>query len=99
MGRSPGPVMQSIGTITSKKRQVTLEATMPVDSAACNCDEVMGEFSQAPSTEAETILLTFRPDNCGGSNLIIFKNVDTENWNPTTGRYTRQMGWVYTSCS
>ena len=95
LGRSSGPVMQSIGTITGKKREVTLDATMPVASLACECLDAIG---QMPSTEAETVLLTFRPDNCGGSNLTIFKHLDAENWNPTTGKYSRQMGWTYTTC-
>ena len=95
LGRSTGPVMQSIGTITSKKREVTLDATMEVESVSCNCTDAI---SQIPSTDAETILLTFRPDNCGGSDLTIFKHLDMENWNPTTGKYTRQMGWTYTTC-
>jgi len=95
LGRSTGPVMQSIGTVTAKKREVTLDATMPADSLICDCDTAIEAI---PSSEAETILLTFRPDNCGGENLTIFKHLDTENWNPTTGKYSRQMGWTYTTC-
>ena len=98
LGRAPGPVMQSIGTVTSKKREVTLDATMEVNSVICDCPAATG---QMPSLAAENILLTFRPDICGadhGLNLTIFKHLDTENWNPTTGKYTRQMGWTYTSC-
>ena len=98
LGRAPGPVMQSIGTVTSKKREVTLDATMEVNSIICDCPSATG---QMPSVEAETILLTFRPDICGadhGLNLTIFKHLDSENWNPTTGKYARQMGWTYTTC-
>ena len=98
LGRPTGPVMQSIGTITSKKREVTLDATMPANSLICDCPTATG---QMPSVEAENILLTFRPDICGaghGLSLTIFKHLDSENWNPTTGKYSRQMGWTYTTC-
>ena len=56
-------------------------------------------MDSAPSDEAETILLTFRPDNCnGGVSYTIVKHIDTESWNPTTGQYSRQMGWTYGTC-
>ena len=95
LGRSNGPVIQSMGTTTSRKREVSLDAVMPVQNIDCNCTTM----DSAPSDEAETILLTFRPDNCnGGVSYTIVKHIDTESWNPTTGQYSRQMGWTYGTC-
>jgi len=109
LGRTTGPVMQDIGTVTSKSREVTLDATMIVNNEGidpCRCSTngslgnpgPPGATGQAPRAAAEEILLTFRPDNCPGGDLVIFKNIDSESWNPISGKYTRQMGWVYTTC-
>ena len=88
--------MQGMGTVPAKKREVTLDATMPIlGTPGCNC----GVMDDAPKSEAETLLLTFRPDSCDPStSYSIFKHMDSETWNPTTGKYTRQMGWTYTAC-
>jgi len=84
-----------MGTITSSKRDVSLDATMPVGSINCACT---GVVDTSPSADAEALMEQYRPDNCGIDCLTIFKHTDTENWNPTTGKYSRQMGWTYTTC-
>ena len=95
LGRTSGPVLQSMGTITSSKRDVSLDATMPVGIIDCACT---GVVDTSPSADAQTLMEQYRPDNCGIDCLTIFKHTDTENWNPTTGKYSRQMGWTYTTC-
>ena len=95
LGRTSGPVLQSMGTVTSSKRDVSLDATMPVGSIDCACS---GIVDTSPSDDAKTLMEQYRPDNCGIDCLTIFKHTDTENWNPTTGKYSRQMGWTYTTC-
>ena len=95
LGRTSGPVLQSMGTITSSKRDVSLDATMPVGIIDCACT---GVVDTSPSADAQTLMEQYRPDNCGIDCLTIFKHTDTESWNPTTGKYSRQMGWTYTTC-
>ena len=109
LGRATGPVLQDIGTVTSKKREVTLDAVMIVNNEGIDPWRCLtttslgspgppGATGQAPRAAAEAILLTFRPDTYPGGDLIIFKNIDTESWNPISGKYTRQMGWIYSTC-
>jgi len=95
LGRAAGPVLQGMGTVTSKQRSIALDATMPVGEINCECS---GVVDSAPSDEAKNVMEQYRPDNCGVDCLTIFKNTDTENWNPTTGKYSRQMGWTYSTC-
>ena len=95
LGRASGPVLQSMGTVTSTKRSISLDATMRVGEIDCVCS---GIVDSSPSLEAKTVMEQYRPDNCGIECLTIFKTADTENWNPSTGKYSRQMGWTYSTC-
>lgn len=80
LGRTEGPVLQDIGTVTEKKREVSVELVMK-PSSSCS--------SEKPSVK-EYIESNFKP-----TGSCIFKHQDQESWSPTQGRYSIQLGWTY----
>jgi hypothetical protein len=81
LGRPYGPVLQSLGTVTAKKRSVAIEILMPPASTTFN--------APAPSTAGIVLALAPR------SPLGVFLEDDQESWTPATGRYSRQTTFVW----
>jgi len=90
-GRSAGPILQDMGTITSAKREVSIEAIM---APATGCASVSGLFINNPRTQVATIINLFSGD-LTSTHTQVFKHADSETWDVKTGRYTRQVGWTY----
>lgn len=82
LGRSAGPVLQNIATVTSRKRAVSFECQMS--------PKTMTDTPNKPDTNG--LLLGHKP---GGS--VVFLDGDVETWNEGTGRYSRQMSWTWQS--
>ncbi len=81
LGRPFGPVLQSIGTKTSKRRIISVDIQMPPRSMTFNPDP--------PTTDG--IILALAPSSLLG----VFLDSDEESWSPYTGRYTRQSAFVW----
>lgn len=95
LGRGQGPVLQEISTVTEATREITIEAVMPTPTG---CGSITGMFAQNKPTEnVENILCQFETQ-LTLSNSQVFKNSDSESWNPLTGRYTRSVSWTYQDC-
>lgn len=98
LGRTPGPVLQDMETVTSAVREVSIEALMPLPTgcptSAANVAAIMG---QSPKSQVAALLCAFQADleNNYGQ---VFKNNDTESWNPKTGQYSRNVAWTFSSC-
>ena len=80
LGRAAGPVLQSIQTITSKKKGIIVEAVMPA--------KTMTYTPTKPDTNA--LISGYAP-----SATWVFKDQDSENYDANQGRYSRQVSWVY----
>lgn len=80
LGRALGPVLQDISTKTARKRDITIEATMPASTQA--------GVSSRPNTTA--IILTHRP-----TGFQVFLENDVESWTEKTGRYSRNTSFTY----
>lgn len=80
LGRGAGPLLQNISTLSAKRKSLTMEALVS--------GTTLTYTAVSPSTDA--IVATFVP-----AGTTIFKERDSENWNPKDGRYTRQVSWVY----
>lgn len=81
LGRVSGPVLQAIGTVTEKRQSLIIEAVMPASNGS--------GYTSPPNTNP--LLLYYLPIFTSK----LFKAKDTENWNDITGRYSRQVEWVY----
>lgn len=80
LGAPLGPVLQSIGTITAKKRSISIEIQM----TAAN----LSSTPTVPNTDA--IVTSLIPNG-----LQVFLDQDEETWVERRGRYTRSVGFTW----
>lgn len=94
-GRALGPVLQGMGTITSSKREVSVDCIV-APSTGCTTTLL---FATNPKSSVATLINLFYSD-LAAANTQIYKYLDTESWQPKEGHYSRQVAWVYQSgCS
>ncbi len=92
LGRARGPILQDLNTVTSSSRNVSIELVMPV-SGGCTISQLM---NSKPTTQVNELLCELQSSIDAAQ---IFKTTDNDNWNPKTGRYSRQVAWTYSSCT
>lgn len=83
LGRAKGPVIQDIGTVKERRRGVTIEVVMPVDTNTRICDP---SAASAPSIDISPYAPAGNP---------VYLEQDQTQWSPTNGHYTRQVSWIY----
>ena len=95
IGRAAGPILQDIGTNTATPEELSIEAVVIPSSGAHSDMQSNGAFQGAPdySDLVNSHLLSI-----SGSNVSIFKTSDSESFDVKTGRYTRNVGYIYTDC-
>lgn len=99
LGRTNGPILQSLGTVTAATREVSIECVMaPFTGCPTTSGTASGLLAASPRTAVATLLCAFQAD-LQGRNGYVFKNADTERWEPKSGRYSRQVTWTYQQCS
>lgn len=84
LGRAAGPLLQDIGTVNETRRSLSIECTVPPVFTNTYAAWTAGK----PDVSAITGIV--RPVA-----TQVFKAEDTENWNPKTGKYSRNVSWVY----
>lgn len=115
LGRSLGPVLQSLGTKTSSRKQISIEVGV-VPPSSLNGFFVQNQ--ECPLFTGGTVYQTitgiiegFKP--FGDRNADIFGNAfrrvgmegqvyvssDNQSWNPNDGRYSRTVSWIYQQCT
>jgi hypothetical protein len=108
IGRVAGPILQSLGTTTVRRRNLTIDLVIApnlteydsptaVQSATTGCGSGCDSMGAAPSEEADWIVKSFDPAACD-PDLLSFKTEDSQNWEPLTGKYSRRVGWTFTEC-
>lgn len=90
-GRSAGPILQDMGTITSAKREVSIEVVM---APASGCGNIAALMVNNPRNDAITVA-NWVYSGLTASYSQVFKHLDNETWDVKTGRYTLQRGWTY----
>lgn len=93
-GRSLGPILQDMGTITSAKREVSIECIV-APPTGCG---TAAFYVTNPRNDVNVIIAYFSGDLTSTYSQV-FKHIDTESWDIKTGRYTHQVGWTYMNCS
>jgi hypothetical protein len=114
LGRRLGPVLQSLGSKTSAKKDLTFEVIVVPPSSwrgfMLSNEECPlytgGQTYKAINTIIEgfkpfgdrqaSVFGTFVRSNDNGQ---VYVSQDNTNWNPTEGRYTRTVGWIYQTCN
>jgi len=87
LGILAGPILQPINTVTAKQRQLNVSAIMPVSGIS---SDLATAFNQKPNIDniilAATGTLTFTQ---------IFKDQDTESFEPKTGSFSHNLSWTF----
>jgi hypothetical protein len=100
LGRGEGPILQDINTTTERRRSVSIDVLMPLPTGCPTTEAgvtlIMG---QAPRTQVDTVISSFSSHltNVKSANQK-FVEKDDESWNPKTGRYSRNVSWVWQEC-
>jgi hypothetical protein len=99
IGRGTGPVLQSMGTVTERRRTVSVEALFaPVSTCFTTVNGVASLMGSSPYTAVDAVFAAFRAQLAQGYNQV-FTERDEPSWEPKTGRYSRSVTWVYQNCS
>jgi hypothetical protein len=93
MGRSGGPVLQDMGTVTERKVQVSYEGTF-APASGCAAGTIIGA---SPVSEVDAFITSLKASLTGGFDQV-FTSQDTDSWNPKDGRYTRNVEFTMGSC-
>jgi hypothetical protein len=95
IGRSVGPILQDMNTITDRKRSINIELVMPI---TITTSTVSNMLSTSPKTSVDSLIVEFKSNISSNYNQV-FTTTDEEDWSPKTGRYTRQVEWTYQNCT
>jgi hypothetical protein len=96
LGRVAGPVLQDIGSITERRRSISIEVVMPIYSGTLpNTVVGMTEMINAAPTGQINILIQACYDGLKNTYAQVFKDEDSDDWNPFNGHYTRNTAWTY----
>jgi hypothetical protein len=101
-GRSRGPILQEISTVTAGSRSVSVDVVMAPTSG--NCTSASTLFSSliskdnAPVAQVEGLMCALETELVAAYSQV-FKVSDTDNWQPKSSRYTRNVTWQFTNCS
>ena len=97
LGRSVGPILQDMSTITAPSRTVIIDIIVEPATGCPSGTEVLNWFSQRPTGVNE--LITDLKADLSANNSQVFVNKDIEEWQATEGNYSRTVTWTYMNCS
>jgi len=95
LGRVSGPVMQAIGTVGPRTREIAIEAVFP-PAAACDTSSSAGSYFVAP-TGYDLFVKSYELALSGSYNQV-FLNSFSKTWDPKAGRYTMNKSWTVGDC-
>lgn len=113
LGRSLGPVLQDLGTISSAKKTINIEVNVippkSIDGFLMSKPECPLFTGGYIFTTITGIIESLKPygDQQAGLGFTnprindrgkVFVSSDSENWNPSQGKYSLQLSYVYQPC-
>jgi hypothetical protein len=114
IGRQLGPVIQSLGTKTSTRKDLTIEVVVVPPSSI---EGLIMTNNQCPLftggsvySRIQGIVDGLKPFGARTNTYFgslargqlpgqVYLSQDNHSWNPTEGRYSRSVSWVYQQCS
>lgn len=114
LGRKLGPVLQALGTKTSCTKDVSIEiTTMPatgIDQYFMNNTACPMHTGSTLYQNIQLIVEGLKPFGVRNSTVFgggqrgagtgqVYVDRDTQSWNPSEGRYTRNVSWKYQQCN
>jgi hypothetical protein len=93
LGRAAGPILQPINTKQASRRELSIEVVMPTVSFGSGESSIRAAlFTSRPTANLSGIINAANP---AGQGFTSYQVSNTENWNPKSGRYSRNIGWLY----
>lgn len=98
LGRSAGPVLQDLGTVTSFKRQVDIDVTVaPPSGCPHSVPLVVALMGSSPKGQVATIMTHFE-NQLKANYSQVFRTQDTERWEPKSGHFAASVEWTCGNC-
>lgn len=98
LGRSSGPVLQSLSTSGIRNRDLSFEVRLkPVTGCPSSANNVAILMASSPKAQVDTIITAFKQDLMNNYSQV-FLNQDTESWNWKQGQYSRNISWSMGYC-
>ena len=110
-----GPVLQNLSSRTISRKDATIEVTVvpprsigglsmtntecPVYTGGVVYSNITGVLEALKPYGDRPVAMFGNFDKRSGQNGTVYVNSDTEAWNPTEGRYTRQVSWTFQPCT
>jgi hypothetical protein len=106
IGRALGPIIQRTSRTTPKKT-ISVEVSVPpatgIDAMSLDQPKCALHRSQSIFQNIEKLIESQRPYSPStflpGENIqtegLVYSSDDSEQWNPTTGKYSRTVSWIY----
>ena len=95
LGRARGPVLQSMNTITTSKRNVNINVVM---NPPVGCTDISVNRAAAPTADVDALLCSLQTELTNTYDKV-FKTQDSATWDIKTGNYSRNVGWEFASCT
>lgn len=95
LGRSQGPLLQDIGTVTAKSRSISVELVVPPPTSIATSGYIYQNFPR----DCVTALIDTLTGTISPAPDQIFITNNTESMGITDGNYTRQFAVTYTQCA
>jgi hypothetical protein len=91
LGRAAGPILQPLNTTQEKTRTLNVEFVL---RSKIDFSDLNTAFNTSkPTTLVNTIKDAADPINAGNSESYV--QSDRDSWEPITGRYSREIIWIY----
>lgn len=100
LGRAAGPILQDLGTVTETQRSLAVSVVMQPYSGGLSLNTAAGVaamFAVSPATQVDILVDAFYT-NLSGVYSQVFVSSDTDDWDVISGKYSRNVTWIYGSC-
>jgi hypothetical protein len=96
LGRTAGPLLQNLNTITAPRRSMVVEIVTQPPTGAIQSG-VPTYLAQSPKEDVSVLVEAVAAD-LSGTYSGVFKTQDASNWTPLEGRFSRSVEWTYVDC-
>lgn len=96
LGRSQGPILQNMNTVTEFSRSVNIEILMSGNQGCTYLNFISGNN---PNNEVNENILCPIYNGLTATYSTVLKSEDTVSWSPKTGRYNRTVTWSAVDCT
>jgi hypothetical protein len=98
LGKISGPLLQSIGTVGPRTRELSIEAILPraQDCAFTDANNYNNDFYDAPAVYNQFVLNY--ASILANNYTQVFVTASSKTWDPKTGRFNLNQSWTVGSC-